>query len=310
MSSIQFFIIFVCLLSLSSSLFTFTSAADPTYVKHFCSEKSFTRNSTYQSNLNLLLSSLLRYTKGGYDKRFYRTTEGLDPNIVYGLFQCRGDVNTTTCQDCVAFASTDITQRCPTQNEAIVWYDECYLHYSNVSIIYNPVRNPSQVNYNPTNVTVETNRFQNLVSSLLKEATTLAVNGTNKFATRKGNFTTTQPLYGLVQCTEDMSNNDCSNCLEDAISSLETRATGAAILFPSCNCRYELYPFYNENLTLLPVTRPKADPKYLYLYWRCSDNNFTRNSTYQSSPLFFNATVYGPFQCRGAKTGSFLLPKT
>ncbi|KAI9198580.1 hypothetical protein LWI28_018558 [Acer negundo] len=190
MSSIQFFMILVCLLSLSSSLFTFTSAADPTCVSHFCSEKDFSRNSTYQSNLNLILSSVPRYTKSGYG--FYRTTEGLDPNKVYGLFQCRGDVNTTTCQDCVAFASKDVTQHCPTQNEALVWYDLCYLRYSNVSIIYFPDRNPSIKYYNQFNVTVEPNRFQKLVLSLLKEATTQAVNDPKKFATRKENRTTSQ----------------------------------------------------------------------------------------------------------------------
>ncbi|TXG46967.1 hypothetical protein EZV62_026261 [Acer yangbiense] len=251
MSSFQFFMIFVCLLSLSSSLFTFTSAADGTR-DQFCSEESFSRNSTYQSNINLLLSSLQRYTESGYDKRFYRTTEGQDPNMVYGLFQCRGDVNTTICQDCVTLASTYITQNCPAKKEALVWYDECYLRYSNVTIFSIPVQNPRIVTYNLFNITVETNRFQKLVLSLLKEATTQAANDPKYFATRKGNFATSQTLYSLVQCAEDLSNNDCSNCLEEAISSLETIAIGASILFPSCNCRYELYPFYNENLTTSP----------------------------------------------------------
>ncbi|TXG64917.1 hypothetical protein EZV62_011911 [Acer yangbiense] len=273
----EFFVIFVCLLSLSSSLFTFTSAADPpTSFYHYCSDKNFTRNSTYQSNLNLLLSSLPHYAKSGYG--FYRTTKGLDPNIVYGLFQCRGDVTTTACQDCVASASMELTQRCPTQNGALVWYDECYLRFSNVSInstLSLSIRNPNVMIYNSNNVTVEPNRFQKLVLSLLKEATTQAVNDPKKFPTRKGNFTTIQTLYGLVQCAEDLWNTDCSNCLEEAISRLPTRAIGGRILLPSCNCRYELYPFYNENLTTSPpvaptpvlqsppspVTRPKGKSK-------------------------------------------------
>ncbi|TXG47139.1 hypothetical protein EZV62_026433 [Acer yangbiense] len=260
MFSLKFSVIFVFLLYLSSSLFAFTSAADPFYLYHFCSEKNFTRNSTYQSNLNLLLSSLPPYAKSGYG--FYRTTKGLDPNIVYGLFQCRGDVNTTTCQDCVAFASTDITQRCPTQKEALVWYEECYLRFSNVSIFYIPVRNPSVKMYNVENVTIEPSRFQKLLSSLLKEARTQAVNDPKKFATRKGNFTTSQTLYVLVQCAEDVWNTDCSDCLEEAISGLPTASIGGRVLFPSCNCRYELYPFYNENLTTLPPMAPTPVLQY------------------------------------------------
>ncbi|KAK3188259.1 hypothetical protein Dsin_027820 [Dipteronia sinensis] len=128
MSSWKFSTIFVFLLSLSSSLFTFTGAADPTYVYHFCSGNNFTRNSTYQTNLKLLLSSLPSNANRSYG--FSNTTEGQDPNRVYGLFQCRGDVTNTICQECVTFASTDATQRCPNQKGNIIWYDECLLHYS------------------------------------------------------------------------------------------------------------------------------------------------------------------------------------
>ncbi|TXG47150.1 hypothetical protein EZV62_026444 [Acer yangbiense] len=254
MFSLKFSVIFVFLLYLSSSLFAFTSAVDPEYLIHICPNKNFSRNSTYQSNLNLLLSSLPRYTKSSYG--FYREAEGLDPNKVYGLYQCRGDVNTTTCQDCVAFASTDITQRCPTQKEALVWYDECYLRFSNVSIFYIPVRYPSVLMYKVNNITVEPSQFQKLLSSLLKEAKTQAVIDPKKFATTKGNFTTFQTLYVLVQCAEDVWNTDCSDCLEEAISALPTARIGGRVLFPSCNCRYELYPFYNENLTPSPPVAP------------------------------------------------------
>ncbi|KAI9198995.1 hypothetical protein LWI28_025557 [Acer negundo] len=165
MSSFQFCVIFVCLLCLSSSLFTFTSAADPSYLYHFCSEKSFIRNSTYQSNLDLLLFPLSPYANSSYG--FDRTTKGKDPNMVYGLFQCRGDVTTTTCQDCLAFASIDVTKLCPAQNEALVWYDECYLRFSNVSIFHASTRSPDTVLYNINKVT-EPSRFQELVLSLLK----------------------------------------------------------------------------------------------------------------------------------------------
>ncbi|KAI9198645.1 hypothetical protein LWI28_019606 [Acer negundo] len=109
MSSLKFFMIFVFLLSLSSSLLAFTGVSDPTYLYHICSEKNFTGNSTYQSNLNRLLSSLSSYANRSNE--FHRTTEGEDPNKAYGLFQCRVDVTTSICQDCVAFASIDATQQ-------------------------------------------------------------------------------------------------------------------------------------------------------------------------------------------------------
>ncbi|KAK3188247.1 hypothetical protein Dsin_027808 [Dipteronia sinensis] len=264
MSSLKFSMIFVFLLSLSSSLFTLTSAADPTYLYHICSGNNFTRNSTYETNLNLVLYSLP--SNGNRSDGFSNASTGQDPNRAYGLFQCRGDVSTTTCKDCVTFASTDVTQRCPGKKRAVIWYDECLLRYSNST----SSQEPGILMYNENNVTIEPSRFRQLMFGQMNEAATQAANDPKKFATRKGNFTTSQPLYTLVQCTQDLSNTACLGCLQQAISSLPSERIGARILTPRCICRYELYPFYNENLTVSPpspaltpsppspVTRPKG----------------------------------------------------
>ncbi|TXG47127.1 hypothetical protein EZV62_026421 [Acer yangbiense] len=204
------------LLSLSRSLFTFTIAADPTYLFHFCSDTNFTGNSTYQTNLNLLLSSLP--SNANRSDGFSNTTTGQDPNRVYGLFQCRGDVTTTTCKDCVDFASTDVTQRCPVQKGAVIWYDKCLLRYSDSNIFSTATRNPGAILSNSNNVTIEPTRFQELMLGLMNEAATQAANDPKRFATRKGNSTTSQTLYGLVQCMQDLSNTACSGCLQEAIS--------------------------------------------------------------------------------------------
>ncbi|KAH7569104.1 hypothetical protein JRO89_XS06G0107200 [Xanthoceras sorbifolium] len=262
MSNLKFSsMIFVFLVSLSSSLFTFTSAADPTYRYHFCSDQNFTRNSTYQSNLNFLLSSLTSNANRS-SNGFSNATAGQDPNRVYGLFQCRGDVTTSTCQDCVAFASREVTttQRCPAQKGAVIWYDECLLRYSDSYIFSTAARDPGILLYNINNVTTETSRFNELMLGLMNEAATQAANDPKKFATRKGNSTTSQTLYTLAQCTQDLSNNDCSVCLEQAISSLPTGRMGGRTLFPSCNCRYELYRFYNESMTASPPPAPTPSP--------------------------------------------------
>ncbi|KAK2644371.1 hypothetical protein Ddye_019566 [Dipteronia dyeriana] len=250
MSPLKLSMIFAFLLSLSSSLFTFTSAANPTYLYHSCSDKNFTRNSTYQTNLNLLLSSLP--SNANRSDGFSNSTAGQDPNRVYGLFQCRGDVTNTTCQDCVNFASTDATQRCPNQKGNIIWYDECLLHYSDSYIFSTATTEPGILMANTNNVTTEPSRFRQLMLSQMNEAATQAANDRKRFLTKKGNSTTSQTLYTLVQCTQDLSNTACLSCLQQAISSLPTESIGGRTLVPSCFCRYELYLFYNKNLTLSP----------------------------------------------------------
>ncbi|TXG47138.1 hypothetical protein EZV62_026432 [Acer yangbiense] len=102
----------------------------------------------------------------------------------------------------------------------------------------------------------------------MHEAATQAASDPKRFATRKGNSTTSQPLYGLVQCTQDLSNTDCSRCLQESIANLRSTRIGGRSLIPNCYSWYELYLFYNENMTAsLPppppssLTRPKGKSK-------------------------------------------------
>ena len=109
----------------------------PTYSAHICSNSTFfIANGTYQTNLNLVLSSLTSDSSNNNNNGFYNASAGDNPadDVVSGLSLCRGDVNTTVCQDCVATASKDILRRCPLDKVAIIWYEECLLRYSNQSI--------------------------------------------------------------------------------------------------------------------------------------------------------------------------------
>ncbi|XP_031287229.1 cysteine-rich receptor-like protein kinase 10 isoform X2 [Pistacia vera] len=257
MPSLKFFMFFL-VLYLATSAIGLTSAADPKYLFHDCTNTTtFNRNSTYQSKLNFLLSSLVSNAtrSNGFSTGFYNATAGQDPDKVYALFLCRGDVTPTTCQECVNFATSDILQRCPVQKESIIWYDPCLLRYSDEYIFSTMKGNPGAVFYDSNNVTEQV-RFNLLVGTTMKEAANEAAASPKKFSTRKANFTTIQTLYYLVQCTPDLSNLDCNNCLEQSFATLPTTRVGARVLLPSCNSRFELYPFYNESVTAAPPPTP------------------------------------------------------
>ncbi|TXG47155.1 hypothetical protein EZV62_026449 [Acer yangbiense] len=256
MSSLEFFMIFVYLLSLSSSLLTYTSAADPNYIHHFCSGDNFTINPTFQSNLHLILSTLVSNANGS--NGFSNATEGQGTDRVYSLFQCRSDLPTSTCQDCIGFASTDITRRCPTQNGAIIWYDECLVHFSDkvfFSRFYSLSIYPSFESKNEVNL-IDPTRFQVVLLDLMNEATKMAVNNNKRFATRQGNYNTSHTIYTLVQCTRDLSSDDCGGRLRLNTQNLPTGVTGGKSLFPSCYSMFEVYPFYNDISTASPPPEP------------------------------------------------------
>ncbi|KAJ1376487.1 Gnk2-homologous domain [Sesbania bispinosa] len=241
-------------LSLFSFLFFPTKAA-PIYSSHCCTDSAkYQSNSTFLTNLNLLLTSLSSNATEG--SHFYRTTVGSEtPNVVHGLFLCRGDTVTTACHDCVTAAAKEIKRRCPVEKEAIIWYDLCMVRYSNQYYLNNIV--PSVDMSDSKSVAgTDVNRFNELLAGLLNSLATKAANSENdKFATGEVNFTSSVTLYGLVQCTPELSLFDCNMCFRSAIASVPNCCDGkqgARSLLPGCNIRYEIYPFYNSTRTLTP----------------------------------------------------------
>ncbi|KAH9754786.1 cysteine-rich receptor-like protein kinase 10 [Citrus sinensis] len=283
----QVIFVFVTGLSLQISL---TRAYDkPTYIYHNCPRTNFTPNSAYQSNLNLLLSTLRsNATRGSSDKfskGFYNTTTGHEPNKVYGLFLCRGDFGTETCQNCVSVATSYTAQLCPFGKENTIEYEECLLRYSNISFfsvldtsfrlsLWNVENSPSR-------------SFDQFVWNSMNEAVNQALSTTKMFATVKKNYTASQTLYSLVQCTPDLSRDDCSRCLRLAISPLDGCCSikiGGRVMYPSCNFRYELYQFYNDtsNGTLPPVFFSPPSPGSV----TSSKGGEAQGESHQEFPIF------------------------
>ncbi|XP_031247595.1 cysteine-rich receptor-like protein kinase 10 [Pistacia vera] len=253
----KFFVFFqfVCLLC---SLINLINATDPFYLYHICPNTStFTRNNTYQTNRNLLFTSLSSHVNRN---GFFKATAGDDPNKVYGLFLCRGDLNSTTCQDCINFATLDVTRHCPVQKGAIIGYEECLLRYSN-GPFFSTVDDDGGVMMTNVDSVSEAVRFSELVKRMMNETVTRAANSPKRFMTKRGNFTSSQSLYCLAQCTQDLSSFDCKTCLQQSISQLRTTQQGGRMLYPSCYSRYELYPFYTQNVTASPAV-PQSPPPH------------------------------------------------
>ena len=251
-------------LVLLSLLGSIISEAAPTYRSHYCSDATFTPNSTYQSNLNLLLSSLS--SNSSIESGFYNITVGQNSssNIIYGLFLCRGDVTTDVCQDCVATATKNTVQQyCPRRREVVIWYDECMLRYSkpNFFIIMD---DPSFSKWDNTTV-AEVDRFNKLLATMFHDLVAQAQSaqlGAKMFATKEAKFSSSLTLYSLVQCTPDISSFDCNKCLWGAIAYLPSCCSGkqgAMGLYTSCTVRYDVHPFY-RIIPSPPLPPPPPSP--------------------------------------------------
>ncbi|XP_010426013.1 PREDICTED: cysteine-rich receptor-like protein kinase 4 [Camelina sativa] len=237
---------------------TSAPAQIPKYLNHFCPNTSITysRNMTYFTNLKTLLSSLSSrnalYTTG-----FQTATVGQASDQVTGLFLCRGDVSQEVCRNCVAFSVNETLQRCPYKREAVLYYDECMLRYSHQNILSTVTYNGNfsmtlnGANISSTNQNDQVHQFRDSVWITLKEAAIDAANSSRKFCTKRKAIAS-KTLYLLVQCTPDLTTQDCLHCLQKSINGMFLYRTGGRFLYPSCNSRYELYSFYNEAANTTP----------------------------------------------------------
>ncbi|MBA0569362.1 hypothetical protein Golob_006798, partial [Gossypium lobatum] len=255
---------FFLLLLLSSFSFTI-EAQQQTYLFHYCPNTTiFSPNSTYKTNLDRLLISLTSNATAG--SFFHNTTTGKhNSDIVYGLFLCRGDASTKGCQDCVSTATKDVSQRCPVEKTAVIWYDNCLIRYSNQSIFSTPAVVPKFYLINTGNVSNQ-ERFNQILATTMNDGAALALNDTlplKKFATSEANVSRFQTLYSLLQCTPDLTTSDCNTCLRGAIADLPSCCDGkqgGRVLTPSCSIRYELYPFYNQTAVSVSAPPPPLTP--------------------------------------------------
>ncbi|KAK7280224.1 hypothetical protein RJT34_25286 [Clitoria ternatea] len=215
---------------------------------YFCNdvndEGNFTSKSTYETNLNTLLSTLTSNTEIDYG--FYNFTYGQNSDKVNAIGLCRGDIKPDDCRVCLNGSRANLTQLCPNRKEVIGWYEDekCMLRYSNRSI-FNLMENgrPAYFSYNEDNAT-QVEQFNQMLNNLLDDLKGKAASGDSKFKYATGNVSApnNQQIYGLVQCTPDLSSSDCDNCLVQSIARIPLDfkdKKGGRYVRPSCNMRFE-----------------------------------------------------------------------
>jgi len=238
------------------------ASGDPVYT--FCNpdSRNFTLNSPFENNLKLLLESLPTNTSvtGFYDNN----STGEDPKV-YGQALCRGDVNSTVCRDCIETASQEILKQCKSE-DAMIWFELCQVRYSLQSFFSLMVytgKYPEQ-NYLEKNLSNPAH-FDQVLTYLMNNISREAASDPlvkGFFATGEIQFWRKKSIYGLVQCTRDLSDASCDSCLVSALGDLLTccdSREGGIIVSRNCNMRFGLYQFYNASSVV--ITYPSSQGK-------------------------------------------------
>ncbi|CAD5323788.1 unnamed protein product [Arabidopsis thaliana] len=219
------------------------------YLNHICIKgEGIVKGSSYEGSVKNVIDHMSTYLDYG----FVNGAGSDGPTKIYAKLQCRADASESKCRSCLATAFSEIRKKCPNYKGRIIWYDNCLLDISSIytlaEIDYRHIFNM----YNAKDVSSDTMAFNKNTRALLYALKEKAISKKELPYRRDYLYSAGEEslgkkkVYAMVQCTKDLSAKNCSVCLSYILSKLPKCCKGkqgGRVLSPSCNFRYELYPF-------------------------------------------------------------------
>ncbi|KAF8030044.1 hypothetical protein BT93_E2463 [Corymbia citriodora subsp. variegata] len=221
---------------------------------------NFTANSTYQTTLTTLLSSISTTNSLFLTYGFFNDSSAVSgaSQTLYVIGSCLGDLTSESCRTCLDGSASDIRNLCPLQKAAVLYNENCTVRYSNASIFGTVATDPDYQLFNVNNVT-SPDTYNAALRTLLDNLRGEAASGGSlrKYATgnTSAGFDT---IYAMTQCTPDLTEQQCSDCLVIVIGRLTNCCAGklgVRIMAPSCRFRYETNDQFFD-----PVGEPLPPP--------------------------------------------------
>lgn len=194
---------------LSLILSVLSVSATNSVIYYDCSKTCFASLTPYESNLNSLFTSLVDSACVSNYNKFEISQSHV---VVYGLYQCQGDLSSSKCKDCVANSVNQLKTTCPLSTGGTIQLDECFVKYDNISFF-------------GTQNTMEVMKscgpsigYNSDISNRIDGALTYLIGGNGQYF-RGGDFGSIQ---GVAQCVQDLCASDCQDCLSQAYGRLRT----------------------------------------------------------------------------------------
>ncbi|KAJ6369569.1 hypothetical protein OIU76_027916 [Salix suchowensis] len=125
---------FTFIFSMSSLLSPSLSDSTDAFVFGGCTQEKYVQDSPYESNINSLLTSLVNSaTYSSYNN--YTIMGSSTQDVVYGLYQCRGDLSMPDCATCVARAVSQLGVLCAQTCGGALQLQGCYVKYDNTTFL-------------------------------------------------------------------------------------------------------------------------------------------------------------------------------
>lgn len=200
-----------------------------------CADQKFQDpDGIYSQSLNNLFETLKSQSSSS---KFYNTTSGQGLSAITGAFQCRGDLSSSDCQNCIKKIPSMSQKLCGEAVAARVQLEGCYLRYEVVGF---REAGATDLLFKICGSTqVSGSGFGDKLEPALGEIAK-GVNGGNGFYV--GVY---QSVYVLGQCEGDLIGGDCVNCVKNAAQKAKSEcgaSISAQIYLQLCYITYSYYP--------------------------------------------------------------------
>nr|XP_043630176.1 cysteine-rich receptor-like protein kinase 29 [Erigeron canadensis] len=224
-----------------------------------CKKGDF-KSDAYSKHLDFALDSLSS-SIGNPEYTGFKSTQsgGNQGELVNAVVLCPPYIKAADCADCIKKSAQLLKRDCPKKKEAVVFtlvsdLTSCTVRYGDYKIEgkYDPwARASFQSPKKGANDLQLRGTFRNAFDQMRKTAVTGA-NGIRfaKLSTNYGN--TRRPIYFTLQCTPDISQEDCKDCLYWAGHGLENipidegKMSGRSVS-THCYARYSHDPFFPDK---------------------------------------------------------------
>lgn len=224
-----------------AALVSFSSCSSESFIYVGCTQVKYNPGSPYESNLNSVLASLVNSASISNFNNF-------KSDVVYGLYQCRGDLSNSECHSCVANAVSRIGSYCMGTCGGALQLDGCFVKYDNTSFVGAQDKTVVSSKCGPPAAGYESSRDAVLAYLQGGGGQYFRVGGSGK-------------VQGMAQCVQDLSMGQCADCLSEAIQRLTTECATSPwgdMFLGKCYARYSQGYAHNYNSGKLHCRRARC----------------------------------------------------
>ncbi|KAI6703719.1 hypothetical protein NL676_012855 [Syzygium grande] len=131
----------------------------------------------------------------------------------YLAYSSAGAFRRVLADPCAGNAAQTLPNRCPSNQEAIIWYNECMLHYLDADFFGVMATYPRVFMWNVQNNTSSNEPDVNALALIYNLVANVPYTAMMYGVLESDGGDGSQERYGLVQCSRDINSTQCSSCL-------------------------------------------------------------------------------------------------